>query len=109
MEESSLLLLDQERSFMWCDILRPLPPFPHASSQVTFFAAIGGFLFGYDTGVISSALLLLANDFPLSDVAKEFIVSIALGGFFPFPPCVSIPCVTRCRCNRRFPDRWMAG
>lgn len=41
---------------------------PHAKTPafiyiLTFFAALGGFLFGYDTGVISGAMILLRNSF----------------------------------------------
>jgi sugar porter (SP) family MFS transporter len=43
-------------------------------------AALGGFLFGYDVGVISGALLQLEEDFELSDVQKELVVSIMLVG-----------------------------
>eukprot|EP01125_Pyxidicula_operculata_P022995 TRINITY_DN9745_c0_g1_i1.p1 TRINITY_DN9745_c0_g1~~TRINITY_DN9745_c0_g1_i1.p1 ORF type:complete len:487 (-),score=87.85 TRINITY_DN9745_c0_g1_i1:47-1507(-) len=46
----------------------------------TFFAAIGGFLFGYDTGVISGALLYLQEEFNLDDLDQSLIVSVALGG-----------------------------
>ncbi|MFA5356091.1 MAG: hypothetical protein WC301_01610 [Candidatus Omnitrophota bacterium] len=31
-----------------------------------FFSALGGMLFGYDTGVISSAILFIKKDFMLS-------------------------------------------
>jgi SP family galactose:H+ symporter-like MFS transporter len=44
------------------------------------FAALGGLLFGYDTGVISGAELFLRNDFPLSTFALEVIVSGVLAG-----------------------------
>jgi SP family galactose:H+ symporter-like MFS transporter len=44
------------------------------------FAALGGLLFGYDTGVISGAELFLKNDFPLSTFALEVIVSGVLAG-----------------------------
>jgi MFS transporter, SP family, galactose:H+ symporter len=43
-------------------------------------AALGGLLFGYDTGVISGAELFLKNDFTLSIVALEVIVSGVLAG-----------------------------
>lgn len=43
-------------------------------------AALGGLLFGYDTGVISGAELFLKNDFTLSTVALEIIVSGVLAG-----------------------------
>jgi len=43
-------------------------------------AALGGLLFGYDTSVISGAMLFLRNDFHLTDVQLEFAVGIALAG-----------------------------
>lgn len=45
---------------------------------LTFFATIGGLLFGYDTGAISSVLVKVGNDLdntPLTDGDKEFITS----------------------------------
>ncbi|HWW83545.1 MAG TPA: sugar porter family MFS transporter [Vicinamibacterales bacterium] len=44
------------------------------------FAAIGGLLFGYDTGVISGAELFLKKDFELSTFDLELIVSGVLAG-----------------------------
>src|SRR5580692_2223531 len=44
------------------------------------FAALGGLLFGYDTGVVSGALLFFRRDFTLSTLALEVIVSGVLGG-----------------------------
>jgi SP family galactose:H+ symporter-like MFS transporter len=44
------------------------------------FAALGGLLFGYDTGVISGAELFLKDDFVLSTFALELIVSGVLVG-----------------------------
>src|SRR5580704_10581058 len=44
------------------------------------FAALGGLLFGYDTGVISGAELFLKNDFTLTTFALEVIVSGVLAG-----------------------------
>lgn len=47
---------------------------------VTFVGAIGGLLFGYDTGVISGALLPIRKHFDLSDAAQELVVSITVAG-----------------------------
>jgi MFS family permease len=44
------------------------------------FAALGGLLFGYDTGVISGAILFLKNDFAMSTFDLEMIVSGVLVG-----------------------------
>jgi sugar porter (SP) family MFS transporter len=44
------------------------------------FAALGGLLFGYDTGVISGALIFIKKEFALSIFQQELIVSIVLAG-----------------------------
>ena len=43
-------------------------------------AAIGGLLFGYDTGVISGAILFVRNQFSLSATMEELVVSSVLVG-----------------------------
>ena len=43
-------------------------------------AALGGLLFGYDTGVISAALLYIAPAFGLSDGMQQFVVASLLLG-----------------------------
>ncbi|PWA84806.1 inositol transporter 2 [Artemisia annua] len=51
--------------------------------RLAFSAGIGGLLFGYDTGVISGALLYIKEDFEAVDkktVLQESIVSMALAG-----------------------------
>lgn len=47
---------------------------------VTAITAIGGLLFGYDTGVISGALLFIEKDFSLSALAEGVVVSAILVG-----------------------------
>jgi sugar porter (SP) family MFS transporter len=42
--------------------------------------AMGGMLFGYDTGVISSAILFIKKQFMLSSTMEEVVVSIVLFG-----------------------------
>src|SRR5580700_11793276 len=43
-------------------------------------AALAGLLFGFDTGVISGAILFIKGAFGLSPVAEEVLVSAALVG-----------------------------
>jgi MFS family permease len=43
-------------------------------------AAINGALFGYDTGIISGALLYIKKDFGLSNFLQELVVSGVLVG-----------------------------
>ncbi|KAI9163570.1 Myo-inositol transporter 1 [Paramyrothecium foliicola] len=51
---------------------------------VSITAAIGGMLFGYDTGIISAVLVYIHNDLGqhLDSSEKELITSIASGGAF---------------------------
>ena len=43
------------------------------------FAAIGGFLFGYDTGVVSGAMIQLRDKFNLNTLWQELVVSVTIG------------------------------
>jgi len=48
--------------------------------RIYFFGALGGVLFGYDTGVISGALLYIPDDFKLTPFLQGAIVSALLIG-----------------------------
>lgn len=57
---------------------------------LAIFAALGGFLFGYDTGVVSGALLFIKKDFHLGISQQEWVVSsmlitATLGALFAGP------------------------
>lgn len=46
---------------------------------LAFFSALGGFLFGYDTGVVSGAMLLLKKEMKLNTLWQELLVSSTVG------------------------------
>ena len=48
--------------------------------RIFFFGALGGVLFGYDTGVISGAILFITSDFGLSPFMQGAIVAALLLG-----------------------------
>jgi SP family sugar:H+ symporter-like MFS transporter len=48
--------------------------------RVYFFGALGGILFGYDTGVISGAILFIQKDFGLSSFLQGAVVAALLLG-----------------------------
>lgn len=70
---------DDERLDLKIDSIREKPTTPCFVYLLTLFAALGGFLFGYDTSVISGAMILLRNEFGLSSLWQELIVSITVG------------------------------
>lgn len=51
-----------------------------SKNLIYFFGALGGLLFGYDTGVIAGAQIFIQNDFSLSDAQIGFVVSCVLIG-----------------------------
>lgn len=55
----------------------PQPPRPPLAFVMTLcvFSALGGFLFGYDTGVVSGAMLLLKDELQLSALWQELLVT----------------------------------
>ncbi|CUH95113.1 hypothetical protein P22_1182 [Propionispora sp. 2/2-37] len=48
--------------------------------MIYFFGALGGLLFGFDTGVISGALLYITNDFQLTPFSEGLVVGGLLIG-----------------------------
>lgn len=59
------------------------PPAEENKKLIVLIAAVaatGGLLFGFDTGVISGALLFLKKDFGLDALSQEYVVSAVLVG-----------------------------
>ncbi|MFJ6851857.1 sugar porter family MFS transporter [Streptomyces sp. NPDC091271] len=56
------------------------PRTPAAVYAVSAVSALGGLLFGYDTGIISGALLHLREDLDLTSREQEIVVSVILLG-----------------------------
>lgn len=52
---------------------------------ITTIAALGGFLFGYDTGIISGALMFIEISFPSTVMTQELIVSSMVVGAITGP------------------------
>lgn len=46
---------------------------------LTFLCALGSFLFGYDTGVVSGAMLYIKDEFHLSPLLHELVISVTVG------------------------------
>jgi len=53
------------------------PRFVYIAAAIS---ALGGMLFGYDTGVISGAILFIQQDFALSPALEELVVSSVVFG-----------------------------
>lgn len=64
-------------------------------TRVAFVAALGGLLYGYDTGVISGTLIEIGKEFSIDSSVKEFItasilVGAILGAFLTGPVSAKI-------------------
>jgi sugar porter (SP) family MFS transporter len=49
-------------------------------ARISFIAALGGVLYGYDMGIIAAAVIFVRHSFRLSTVMEEWVVSIVLVG-----------------------------
>ena len=58
---------------------------------LTFMAAIGGFLFGYDTGVVSGAMLPMKRALGLTPEQQEVVVSSTVLAAFVSSLCLGAP------------------
>jgi sugar porter (SP) family MFS transporter len=59
----------------------PKPYVNHAFlARVSFIAALGGVLYGYDMGIIAAAIIFVKQSFGLSTGMEELVVSIVLVG-----------------------------
>lgn len=55
-----------------------------ATINMVSLAALGGFLFGYDTGIVSGAMVFIRDDFGLDDIWQEVIISVTILGAWIF-------------------------
>jgi sugar porter (SP) family MFS transporter len=59
----------------------PKPKVNHSFlARISFIAALGGVLYGYDMGIIAAAIIFVKHTFALSTVMEELVVSIVLVG-----------------------------
>lgn len=60
---------------------------PNIIYLMTVLSAMGGFLFGYDTGIVGGAMLFMRKFFHLSDEWQEIVVSITILGAWALSLC----------------------
>src|SRR5260370_14217274 len=59
----------------------PKPQVNHSFlAWISFIAALGGVLYGYDMGIIAAAIIFVRHSFALSTLMEELVVSIVLVG-----------------------------
>ena len=62
-----------------------------SAGWIYFFAALGGLLFGYDTGSISGAILFIEKQLSLNSWQQGCVVSaVLLGSSVPLPSDLSL-------------------
>lgn len=52
--------------------------------KVAVLSAVGGFLFGYDTGIVSGAMIFIKDDLNLNHVWQEIVISVTILGAWIF-------------------------
>uniref|UniRef100_A0A224YXB3 Proton myo inositol cotransporter n=1 Tax=Rhipicephalus zambeziensis TaxID=60191 RepID=A0A224YXB3_9ACAR len=62
----------------------PKAPVTRLLICTTILSAVGGFLFGYDTGVVSGAMIQLRSHFQLNYLWQELVVSVTIAGAWAF-------------------------
>lgn len=77
---------DEERRSIIADGVakRPKAPVTRLLVCTTVLSAVGGFLFGYDTGVVSGAMIQLRSHFHLTYLWQELVVSITIASAWAF-------------------------
>lgn len=62
-------------------LVLPKPQVNHGFiARISFIAALGGVLYGYDMGIIAAAVIFVKHSFALSTLMEELVVSIVLIG-----------------------------
>lgn len=69
---------DEDDRFVGRNITSAPPPNPLLLRLLTLLSCIGGFLFGYDTGVVSGAMVLVSKHFSLTPAWHSAIVSVTV-------------------------------
>lgn len=77
---------DEERRSIIADgaSKRPKAPVTRLLVCATVLSAVGGFLFGYDTGVVSGAMIQLRSHFHLTYLWQELVVSVTVASAWAF-------------------------
>ncbi len=60
----------------------PKPSLTSSIKVLTFFSALSGFLFGYNTAIISGAMVLLKKEYDLNTLWQQLMVSSTIAGAF---------------------------